>query len=329
MDSNVLEKLYADGNISAATYTNIRSANAEKLLSLHWEIKTLLYLGVLLLTSGLGILVYKNIDTIGHQAILLFIALICAGSFYYCFRHRSPYTAAKVTSPSILFDYILLLACTSFVIFIAYLQWQYHAFGDRYGAATFLPMVMLFFCAYYFDHLGILAMAITTLAAWLGLTITPVHILESNDFNNSRIIFTGLLIGVLLLSLGFFSKYKKIKSHFEFTYNNFGIHVLLISLIEAMIHFDNFYAAWFLLLVLICALFYRWAAADRSFYFILVVAFYAYIGAGYVFICLINRIDNIGLRTTYIGIIYFIASATGLVSFLIKTNKKLKIHDSL
>jgi hypothetical protein len=67
-------------------------------------------------------------------------------------------------------DYILLLGCLLLLILIAYLQFQYNVFGNRYGLATFIPMVLLFISAYYFDHIGVLTMAITNLAAWAGIT---------------------------------------------------------------------------------------------------------------------------------------------------------------
>ncbi len=188
MEQKLFDQLYSDGVISAESNAKVEYSEKHKLFSIHWELKTLLYLGVLLLSGGLGILVYKNIDTIGHQAILLFIALVAAASFYYCFKTSYPYSTAKVDAPNTFFDYVLLLACCTFISFVAYLQYQYQIFGNRYGAATFFPMLVLFFSAYYFDHIGILSMAIVNLAAWLGLTITPLNILQSNDFNNSRII---------------------------------------------------------------------------------------------------------------------------------------------
>ncbi len=201
MNQNVFEQLHREGLISDASFTNLKMKQAHPALSVHWEIKTLLYLGVLLLTGGLGILVYKNIDTIGHQMILLFIAFVCGGCFFYSFKNKKAFSINRVTAPNSLFDYILLLACCTFIIFIGYLQFQYQLFGNRYGLATFFPLVVLFFSAYYFDHLGVLSMAIINLAGWLGITVTPISVLTANDFNNSLIILTGLALGVLLIAM--------------------------------------------------------------------------------------------------------------------------------
>ena len=75
----LFENLHADGLISDESFEKIKQKS--DLFSVHWEVKTLLYLGVLLLTSGLGLLIYENIDTIGHKVVLGLIALICTGCF--------------------------------------------------------------------------------------------------------------------------------------------------------------------------------------------------------------------------------------------------------
>ncbi|MDQ6764326.1 MAG: hypothetical protein M3015_17115 [Bacteroidota bacterium] len=65
-----------------------------------------------------------------------------------------------------MFDYILLFGCLSLLTFVGYLQFEYNVFGNKWGLATFIPMVVLFMAAYYFDHLGVLILAIVNLAAW-------------------------------------------------------------------------------------------------------------------------------------------------------------------
>jgi len=76
MNIQLFEKLSGEGLVSPESLQKVKAAEGKKLFSLHWELKTILYLGVLLLSGGLGILIYKNIDTIGHQAILFAIAAL-------------------------------------------------------------------------------------------------------------------------------------------------------------------------------------------------------------------------------------------------------------
>lgn len=324
MNNQLFEQLYAEGIIGEASIQKIKEHQKSQLFSLHWEIKTLMYLAVLLLSGGLGMLIYKNIDSIGHNVILFFLSMICAGSFYYCFKHKAAFSIGKVLSPNTLFDYLLLLASLTFISIIGYLQYQYHFFGSRYGLATFIPMIVLFLTAYYFDHIGILSLAITNLAGWLGVTVTPLEILRENDFESARIIFTGIGLGALLIGLGILTNYKNIKKHFEFTYTNFGMHIFFISAIAAMFYFSNIYILWFVILLGIGFYFYSRAIKEKSFYMLLITTLYIYFALSYVVINFLFYMSWADLIPVYLGLIYFIASGFGLILFLIRTNKKFK-----
>ena len=326
MNLTIFNRLHEEGLISDQSLERIENAGKAKLFSVHWELRTLLYLGVLLLTGGLGILIYRNIDSIGHQVILASIAVLCAACFVYCERKKLRFSFSKVESPNSIFDYILLLGCLLLLTFLTYLQVQYNTFGDKYGLATFIPMIILFFCAYYFDHLGVLAMAVTNLAAWMGIAITPLKIFRANDFADAQIIFAGLLLGVVLMLMARISTAKKIKPHFCFTYMNFGMNILFVSTLAGMFHFDAFYLLWLLPLAALVYYFYAKAVEMLSFYFILMVTLYAYVGAGYVVTRLILN-DHFDFYS--IVLMYFIVSAVFMILFLIRMNKKLKSNDRL
>jgi hypothetical protein len=326
LNLTIFTKLHEEGLISDQSLKRIQNAEKARLFSLHWELRTLLYLGVLVLTGGLGILIYKNIDSIGHQVILAAIALLCAGCFIYCERKKLPFSFNKVNSPNTLFDYILLLGCLLLLTFITYLQVQYNTFGDKYGLVTFIPMVILFFCAYYFDHLGVLAMAVTNLAAWMGIAITPLKIFKANDFADAQIIFAGLLLGVILVLMAHLSTIRKIKPHFCFTYLNFGMNILFVSTLAGMFHFDSFYLLWVVPLAVLVFYFYRRALEMSSFYFILMLTLYAYVGISYIITRLIMH-DHYELYM--IVMLYYIASAVYMILFLIRMNKKIKNNDRL
>lgn len=321
MTITIFEKLFEKGLISEDSLTRVKKAESTRILSIHWELRTILYLGVLLLTSGLGILVYKNIDTIGHQVILAFIALLAGSCFYYCERKKPPFSLSKVASLNSYFDYILLLGCLTTLTFIAYLQAQYNVFGDRFGLATFIPMLILFFCAYYFDHLGVLSLAITNLAAWLGLAVTPLAIFKSNNFSDADLIFAGLVLGVFLIVMSHLSTAKNLKAHFSFTYLNFGMNIAFIATLAGMFRFESFYIVWLIPLAALVFYFYKRALQLRSFYIILMLTMYGYIGIAYVFI---RAMSMFLLEAYMIVLLFFIASAVGVVLFLIESNKKIK-----
>ncbi|NML41812.1 DUF2157 domain-containing protein [Chitinophaga sp. G-6-1-13] len=321
MNIDTFSKLQKEGLISDEEMQRVTHTETTRLFSLHWEIKTALYLGVLLLSGGLGTLVYKNIDTIGHQVILLFIALLCIGCYAYCFRHRAPFSREKTESPNAFYDYALLLGSLTFVTFIGYLQYQYAAFGTAYGLAIFIPMVALFATAYYFDHLGILSMAITNLAAWAGIAITPFQVLSQNDFSNHTLIYTGTVLGIGLVAMAELSEKRDFKKHFAFTYRNFGVHIFFIATIAGMCIFDNWYFVWFLLAAGGVYLTWFRAFRDHSFYFVMLAVLYGYVALT---ILLTRVLFNHLANDFFLAFMYMIVSTISVIFLLVNLSKKIK-----
>ncbi len=293
----------------------------EKPLSVHWDLRSLLYLGILLTTTSTGILIYKNIDTIGHDAMLVAIVALVIICFAYCFKKTNGYQHAKVDMPWAGTDYVLLAGCLLLLTLVGYVQFQYHLFGSRWGLALFIPMVLLFAAAYYFDHLGVLSLAITNLAAWAGIAITPTAILQQNDFNEERVMFTGLALGAFLVDLIIWTTFKKVKAHFWFTYKNFGIHLFFISMLAILFYYERVYLLVFFGLLLAVFLLYRNALKESSSYFLVVTLLYFYIGISYVFIRLISLNSMAGV---YGIVLYFIFSGIGLITIFKRLQQKLK-----
>ncbi|MES1221265.1 MAG: DUF2157 domain-containing protein, partial [Bacteroidota bacterium] len=62
-----LPKELLDKNlITADQFNKIDPVVSGKIVSVFYELRTLLYLGVMLLATGLGILIYQNIGGLGH-----------------------------------------------------------------------------------------------------------------------------------------------------------------------------------------------------------------------------------------------------------------------
>ena len=327
MDVSLFTKLHYEELISDEEFNNI-VLQKNKPVSVHWDLRTLLYLGIVLVTTAAGILIYKNIDTIGHEAMLIIIALICVICFGYCIKNSRKYNNKKIESPNIWFDYVLLLWCLLLLTFTGYIQYEYNVFGNQWGLALFIPMVFLFTAAYYFDHLGVLSLAITNLAAWAGISVTPLKILRENDFHNTHVMYAGLATGAMLMAVSLMSQYKNIKAHFAFTYRNFGTHILFISLLALMFYFESWYPVWFIMLASVSFWFFKSALKEGSFYFLVVTLLYAYIGLSYVVIELL-LMTGLDMGPVYLGIIYFIVSGIGLIRIFIRYNKIVKKNERL
>lgn len=320
MKTALAEELFRKELITQTELENIR---IEKPLSVHWDLRSLLYLGILLLTTSIGILIYKNIDTIGHDVLLIIISVLTLASFIYCFKTANGYRNTKINPSTIWPDYILLIGCLLLLTLVGYAQFQYNIFGTRWGLALFIPMVFLFLAAYYFDHLGVLSLGITNLAAWAGVAITPTTILQQNDFNEERIMFTGLALGALLVGLSVLSKSKNIKAHFSFTYKNFGAHVFFISLLAMIFTYEGIYLLLLLALAIVAFVFYKMAISEGSSYFLVVTLLYFYIGLSYAVVRLLSIDFSGGI---YGMLLYFIFSGIGLITIFKKLQKKIKIQ---
>lgn len=324
MDYDLFRKFYQEGLISEQSFNKINEEQ-QPLTSVYWDINTLLGAGVIALSTGLGIVIYQNINTIGHQVILALIAGISIACFTYCEKKKNAFNRLKVPTPSHVFDYALLLGTLTMLTFTAYLQYQYQAFGNHYGLATFLPMIALFFIAYYFDHLGILNMAIVNLALWMGVSVTPKALLLASNFNSETIVYTYLVLGLFLLLLAYLTVHYQIKPHFKFSYEHYGIHVTFIAMLSAYFYYyaNGGSFLWLIGLIFLAFLLYKDAVKHRSFYFSLLALLYAYIATS----CLAERFFSIVNRnggTIELMFYYIPLSAAGFAYLLKKLNQKIK-----
>lgn len=319
MHPPILQNLLQQEIITPEDAAKIDIFEAKKPFSLHWELKSLLYLGVILLNIGLGFLIYQNIDSIGHIALIALIGVISAVCLIYAIRHRPPFSAGASESPTPYYDYILLLGCLTFLIMEGYWQFQYQIFGTRYGLATFIPMVLFFGLGYWLDNRGVLSLGITALASWVGITVTPQELLSKNDFNSATIVQTGVLLAALLSLVPFVSERLNFKKHFSLTYLNFAVHIGMISCLAGMMALDL--EVLYFPLLCVAVGFYLWYARTRgSFYFLTVAVVYGYIGITYL---LITHTDSLNLDFMFY-LLYFVLSCTGVIFFLINYKRFIK-----
>lgn len=322
-----LAELQARGLLPPAQATAIAEAELARPFSLHYELRALLYLGITLLAGGLGVLIYQNIDSIGHGVIIAVIAALTAACFAYAVRHRAPFTWGLVPKTSVGADYLLLLGCLLFVVLEGYAQYQYNIFGNRYGLATAVPALVFIPLAYWFDHRGVLAMGITALASWVGLTVAPLAVLTENDFWNAQIQRAAFGLGLALMAAGFYAEHTGRKAHFAFTYLLLGSNLALASLTTATLqssfherHLTVFGSA-FLTLVL-CAGLLWYARRTQSYWFLVMAAAYAYVAVG----CLLAQVimalpDELIIASLFI---VFPLSALAVVLFFVNLKKILR-----
>ncbi|MBG8553292.1 DUF2157 domain-containing protein [Hymenobacter guriensis] len=313
--------------LPAAQAAAIREDERTRPFSLHYELRAGLYLGITLLTGGLGVLLYQHLSEIGHGVIIGSMVLLMAASFGYAARHRQPFTWGQTRPVSFVPDYILLLGCLLFLALETYLQVQYNFFGSRYGLVTILPAALFLALAYSFDHRGVLAMSLTALASWVGVSIAPLSAFTENSFLSSRLGGAAVLLGLLLAGVGFYSDFADRKRHFAFTYISLGANLALLA---ATVSLFDFYLSSFLpnavlvLLILALSAGLVWYARLRhSYLFLLMGAVYGYITVTYLFFHLLDFND--GEAAIMLGLFYFMGSAVAVILFFVNAKKFLRL----
>ena len=284
----------------------------KRIFSLYYELRALLSVGVLLFSTGVGILVYVNIETIGHQIVILLLTILMGWCFWYSHNIRIPYAPVETPSPSPAYDYVVMLGCLLFTTIIGYLQYQYGVFGDRWEISALVSAIMFFALAYYFDHRGVLSLAITGLASWLGLTVSPVQLLKDGVFSEHELILSGLGLGATLVFSGAILDGRGIKRHFTFTYYHFGAHLLFISCLGGLMlqYADMVYLPLLGVLVTVGV---WYAKREQSFLALLLAIIYGYIGLTY----MVTKLD-LSISMWY----WYLTLSGGALIFIVFNYKK-------
>ncbi|HEY3430626.1 MAG TPA: DUF2157 domain-containing protein, partial [Cyclobacteriaceae bacterium] len=148
MTNEIPNDLFNKGFITEDQYKKIDLITSGKVVSVFYELRTLLYLGVMLFTTGMGILIYENIGELGHLISIIVLTVLTIICFWYAFKHARPYTPEQVTSPTPYYDYILLLGSLLFISVQGYLQFQYGILDYALEYSTLITATFFFFIGY-------------------------------------------------------------------------------------------------------------------------------------------------------------------------------------
>ncbi|GAA4398676.1 hypothetical protein GCM10023187_09520 [Nibrella viscosa] len=322
----ILDELAQQGLLSKEQQTTIADIEDRRPFSVHFELRSILYVGILLFAMGLGLLIYDNIDRISHTAVVVTMSVLCLLCFAFAWLYRPPMSNRHVKSRSPFSDYALILGCLLFLTLEGYLQYQYNLFGERYGLVTIIPAVLFLILAYRFDHRGVLSMALVALISWIGVTIQPLNLYFKGNFFDLKITFSAIILSLVLIGAGMFLERQLIKRHFTFTYLTIAGNLLLLALVAGVFNFDDLRIMFALGLAAACFLFDRYARynyarrgrsrRERAFLYALMSSVYGYIGFTYL---LFHYLEP----NNYVGTLYFLLTGIGLVMYLLHYRRTL------
>ncbi len=246
---NLHESIYEEGYIDKDQFQRLDSIESGKVISLYYELRLLLYLGILLFTGGVGYIVYQNMSDIGHILMMSLLFILIGTGFYFINKKAKPYSNTEISVDAIYFDYGIVLLTLLIISLFTYIQVYFDLVELLLRWTSLLSGILFIWMAYYYDNKMVLAMAITAFAATLGLSVSPVNWAQGDFVKGMDLYVMSLIYGGTLIGVAHFLEAKKIKQHFSFTYQNFGLLLMYFGALAIMV--DNYQFGVWMALILI------------------------------------------------------------------------------
>jgi predicted membrane protein DUF2157 len=202
------------GLLSAEVARRLLRVARGDLVSVHAELRLLLYLGVLLVSSGVGLLVKDNLARIGPVTIALGIGLAAAMALGWVVRSAPAFSWEEVASPSLAFDCLLLLGILLVGADLAFIEVKFTALGEHWPWHLLIVALLAGAAAIRFDSRAVFSLALSSFAAWRGVSAS---ILERSFWSAhvDSVRWNAVGCGVLFVLTGFLLKQARHKAHFE------------------------------------------------------------------------------------------------------------------
>ncbi len=318
---NLYKTLFQRNLINEDQYQFLEAIRTEKVISIYYELRLILYLGILLFTGGVGYFAYQNMGEIGHVVSMSLIGIAIIVGFRFISKFAKPYSDMEVTVSHAYFDYILILVSLLIISLFAYVQVYFGLVELLINWTSFISAALLLFMAYRYDNKALLSMGITALAAAAGISITPVNWVKGEWSATSDLYVVAILLGIALLIAEQVTYRTGIKKHFRFTLQNFGLILYLIGCTAAMFNSEN--GSLYASLIIASAGFLAWYAwREKEFLFFLYSNISGYIAITYL---LFKLVEN--QHGDYSFFIYYFPLTCISYILILVNNKSHFAHD--
>jgi hypothetical protein len=222
----------------------LRIARGE-LLSICPELRLLFYFGVLLTTTGVGLLVKDNYQHLGPITIAIIIGIGALASLGWAVRQAPRFSWEEVSSPSLSYDYLLMLGVLLASADLAFIEVQFTPLGAHWPWHLLIISVLMAAIAIRYDSRAVFSLALSTFGAWRGLSVSLIEkpIWHSSD---DTIRWNALACGLAFVLLGRFLLRTGRKPHFEPVAVHLGWLLILGALLSGTMRSGstgNFYIA--------------------------------------------------------------------------------------
>ncbi|HEX9163989.1 MAG TPA: DUF2157 domain-containing protein [Thermoanaerobaculia bacterium] len=152
-----------EGLIGEDTAGLLAAQERREIVSIYPEVRTLAWLGVMLIAGGVGVIVSKNLERIGPVVIASAIGVASLACYGYCVRRRAS------AIPHSLDDYVLLLGALLLSADLGYIEHQFDVLGSEWPAHFLVLAIVHGATAYFFGSAALLSLSIAALASWFGI----------------------------------------------------------------------------------------------------------------------------------------------------------------
>jgi len=292
------------GTLSPAQHALLSGHLRGQPFSLFLELNVLLYLGILAFILGLGWTVTTWSDQLGEIVILSALSALFVACLWYCFSRAPAWSPGETPSPNLVFDYVLYLGSLVWSVELAYLEHRHELLSTQSNLYLLATAGLFFFLSYRFDNRFVLSLALTSLAAWCGLSLSRWPGQQTEDYRQYAIIYSLFIAGA-----GVILERRGLKPHFCNTYLNLAANVLFWSLLSGVFKEHNNYG-WSLALLAACGVSLAWGLSHRQFSFVAYAVLYGYVGLS------AKILDQPSVNGTEL-LFYFMVTGTAVLVLLV------------
>ena len=220
---------------AAAAPRLLRVARGE-LVSVRAELRAILYLGVLLVMGGVGVLVEQNLDRIGPLAIAVGLGLAALAALGWVARIAPPFSWGEAPSPHLGFDYLLLLGVLLAAADLAYVEVHFTPLGAHWAWHLLIVALLTALAAFRYDSRVVFSLSLSTFAAWRGISAAGLgqQVLWPWSRVGDAVRWNAIACGALFVILGFVLVRTSRKAHFEPVAMHLGWLLILLALGSGM-----------------------------------------------------------------------------------------------
>jgi hypothetical protein len=206
-------------------------------------LRLLLYGGVLLAATGLGLFLKENHDRLGPVVLAAVVGTAILACLAYVIRRAPAFSWNATESPHVAVDYLLLLAMLLLAADLAYVETQFRWLGPNWAYHLLIVAILYFVAAYRFDSRAVLTLSLTSFAAWRGVEVGMPFFERVPESGEPGLVRANAIgCGLFYLAAGALSLRYRRKPHFEPVYVTGGLLLVFGGMVTGA--WDDRREAW-------------------------------------------------------------------------------------